>query len=204
MMLQAATQSASSPFAALSLIVAPAILTNACSVLVLSTSNRLARAVDLAREVARDLDAIDSHEPLPDSKRLLAEMSAANARSVLLLRALRSIYTALGGFSAAALIALLGVVFEMRLPEASRRAIELLAVTSGVIEASRQKAARRARSIDRAPSTIARRGSAGVLGGTSGIVWAAVLLLRETRIAVTTFQLRFAAQLARFPAHDEP
>jgi hypothetical protein len=171
MMLQAATQSASSPFAALSLIVAPAILTNACSVLVLSTSNRLARAVDLAREVARDLAAIDSDDPLPDSKRLLGEMSAANARSVLLLRALRSIYTALGGFSAAALIALLGVVFEMRLPEASRRAIELLAVTSGVI-------------------------------GVSGIVWAAVLLLRETRIAVTTFQLRFTAQVARFPAHD--
>jgi hypothetical protein len=171
MMLQSA-QSAASPFAALSLIVAPAILTNACSILILSTSNRLARAVDLAREVARDLDAIASDEPLPDSRRLLDEMSAANARSVLLLRALRSIYTALGGFSAAALIALLGVVFEMRLPETSREAIELLAVTSGAI-------------------------------GVGGIVWAAVLLLRETRIAVATFQLRFSTQAARFPTHEK-
>ena len=173
MMLQTAAQSTSSPFAALSLIVAPAILTNACSVLVLSTSNRLARAVDLAREVARDLDAIVSDEPLPDTKRLLDEMSAANTRSVLLLRALRSIYTALGGFSAAALIALLGVVFETRLPQSSRSVIELLAVTSGAV-------------------------------GVGGIVWAAVLLLRETRIAVTTFQLRFSAQRARFPTHVAP
>ena len=34
----------SNPFAALSLIVAPVILTNASSVLAMSTSNRLARA----------------------------------------------------------------------------------------------------------------------------------------------------------------
>jgi hypothetical protein len=40
------------PFAVLSLIVAPAVLTNACSVLVLSTSNRLARATDRVRELA--------------------------------------------------------------------------------------------------------------------------------------------------------
>jgi Protein of unknown function (DUF2721) len=47
------------PFAAFSLIVAPAILTNAASVLVMSTSNRLARAVDRARDRARQLEAHD-------------------------------------------------------------------------------------------------------------------------------------------------
>lgn len=47
----------SNPFAALSLIVAPAILTNASSVLAMSTSNRLARAVDRARELARQLES---------------------------------------------------------------------------------------------------------------------------------------------------
>jgi hypothetical protein len=168
-MLQAAAQSASTPFAALSLIVAPAILTNGCSVLVLSTSNRLARAVDLARELSRDLDAAPTGELLPDSRRWLDEMSAAHTRSVLLLRALRAIYTALGGFSSATLLALLGVVFESRLPEPSRSLFELLAMISGVI-------------------------------GVGGIVWAAVLLLRETRIAVTALELRFSAQQARFPA----
>lgn len=168
-MLQAAAQTASSPFAALSLIVAPAILTNACSVLIMSTSNRVARAVDLARDVGRELDALSSDEPLASSRRWLDEMAAAHTRSVLLVRALRSVYTALGGFSAATLIALLGVVFASRLPEPARLAIELLAVVAGAV-------------------------------GVGGIVWAAVLLLRETRIAVTALELRFAAQQARFPA----
>ena len=167
MMLQAAAQTASSPFAALSLIVAPAILTNACSVLVTSTSNRLARAVDLSRDLARELDASSADELLPDTSRWLEEMSAANTRSVLLLRALRAIYSAMGGFSAATLIALLGVVFEARLPIPGRWAIELLAATSGAV-------------------------------GVSGIVWSAVLLLRETRIAVATLQARFARQQSRF------
>jgi hypothetical protein len=169
LMLQVAAQGGASPFAALSLIVAPAILTNACSVLVMSTSNRLARAVDLARDLARDLDSVSADTLTPDSHRWLNEMSAASSRSVLLLRALRAIYTALGGFSSATLIALLGVVFEPQLPGASRALLEALAVVSGVI-------------------------------GVGGIVWAAVLLLRETRIAVTALELRFSAQVARFPA----
>ena len=45
------------PFAAFSLIVAPAILTNASSVLAMSTGNRLARSVDRARDLARQLEA---------------------------------------------------------------------------------------------------------------------------------------------------
>ena len=44
------------PFAVLSFIVAPAVLTNASSVLALSTSNRLARAVDRARELSKQLE----------------------------------------------------------------------------------------------------------------------------------------------------
>ena len=40
------------PLATLSFIVAPAVLTNAASVMVMSTSNRLARAVDRARELS--------------------------------------------------------------------------------------------------------------------------------------------------------
>ena len=35
--------------------------------------------------------------------------------------------------------------------------------------------------------------------GVGGIVWAAVLMLRETRIAVTALELRYSAQRARFP-----
>jgi branched-subunit amino acid transport protein len=43
---------ANSPFAVLTAIVAPAILTNASSVLALGTSNRFARVVDRTRVVA--------------------------------------------------------------------------------------------------------------------------------------------------------
>ena len=169
-MLQAAVQGAPSPFAALSLIVAPAILTNACSVLIMSTSNRVARAVDLSREVGRELDAMLAGDSSAESDRRLQEMSAAHTRSVLLVRALRALYTALGGFSSATLLALLGVVFASRLPESARWPLELLAVLAGVV-------------------------------GVSGIVWAAVLLLRETRIAVTALELRYSVQRARFPGN---
>ncbi len=169
-MLQVAAQSTSSPFAALSLIVAPAILTNACSVLIMSTSNRVARAVDLAREVGRELDALSPDELTSDSRAWLNEMAAAHTRSVLLVRALRAVYTALGGFASATLVALLGVVFASRLPEPVRSLIELLAVLAGAV-------------------------------GVGGIVWAAVLLLRETRIAVTALELRFSTQQARFLAN---
>ncbi|HLZ90322.1 MAG TPA: DUF2721 domain-containing protein [Candidatus Acidoferrum sp.] len=43
------------PFGVLTAVVAPAILTNACSVLALGTSNRLARVVDRTRVVAREM-----------------------------------------------------------------------------------------------------------------------------------------------------
>lgn len=101
----------SNPFAALSLIVAPAILTNACSVLILSTSNRFARAVDRARELARE---IEGTEELSDTvaTRRLRELSTTETRSLLLLRAMRSGYIALSGFASAALISLLGAVLQ--------------------------------------------------------------------------------------------
>jgi hypothetical protein len=172
-MLQAAAQSAASPFGALSLIVAPAILTNACSVLIMSTSNRVARAVDLSREVGRELDAVSAGDSSAESRRQLDEMSAAHLRSVLLVRALRALYTALGGFSSATLLALLGVVFESQLAEPLRWLPEVLAVLAGVV-------------------------------GVGGIVWAAALLLRETRIAVTALERRYSAQRVRFPGISEP
>jgi uncharacterized protein DUF2721 len=97
------------PFAVLSLIVAPAILTNASSVLAMSTSNRLARAVDRARELSKQLEeSIDLSSP--EATRRLDELSAAEQRAMLLLRALQSFYSGLGGFASAALVSLLGAI----------------------------------------------------------------------------------------------
>ncbi|HUQ70646.1 MAG TPA: DUF2721 domain-containing protein, partial [Planctomycetaceae bacterium] len=97
------------PFAALSLIVAPAILTNASSILVLSTSNRLARAVDRARELSKQLEATSDFH-CEQAQRRMHELKLSELRTLLLLRGMRSFYLALGGFSSAALVSLLGAV----------------------------------------------------------------------------------------------
>lgn len=112
------------PFSVLSLIVAPSILTNASSVLVMSTSNRLARAVDRARELSKQLEHAKEYVS-EESKRRLKELSAAEERAMLLLRALRGFYVALGGFASAALMSLLGA---LSIPTGLLHAIRLLEV----------------------------------------------------------------------------
>jgi hypothetical protein len=100
---------AANPFAVMSLIVAPAILTNACSVLAMSTSNRLARAVDRARELSKQLEATEDRSS-EETARRLRELVGSETRALLLVTALRSLYAGLGGFASAALISLLGAV----------------------------------------------------------------------------------------------
>ena len=48
------------PFGVLTLIVAPAILTNASSVSALATSNRLARATERARAISLEMEKQDN------------------------------------------------------------------------------------------------------------------------------------------------
>jgi len=105
------TSPESSPFAALTLIVAPAILTNACSVLIMSTSNRLGRAVDRARELSKEIEGTNDLSD-PVARRRLAELGTTEVRSLLLVRAMRSRYVALSGFALAALVSLLGAGLE--------------------------------------------------------------------------------------------
>src|SRR6478736_2593433 len=95
----------SNPFAVLSLMVAPAILTNASSVLIMSTSNRLARAVDRARELSKQLEQTVNYDN-PEARRRLRELATSEERALLLLRALRSVYVALGAFALAAFVSL--------------------------------------------------------------------------------------------------
>ena len=96
------------PFAVLTAVVAPAILTNACSVLALGTSNRLARVVDRTRVVARELAALgpsDSHYPNWE-----AQLDGLQVRTRLLVKALRAIYGSLGLFATAALVSVVGSI----------------------------------------------------------------------------------------------
>jgi hypothetical protein len=97
---------ANNPFAVLTAIVAPAILTNACSVLALGTSNRLGRVVDRTRVVASDIAA-----SAPGSEGFLewsSQLRALEIRIHMLLRALRLFYAALGLFASSALISVAG------------------------------------------------------------------------------------------------
>lgn len=98
-------QSMQSPFAVLSLIAAPAILTNAASTLALSAINRMFRTKDRMHELLKESDTKD----LPETERayLLEQVNRVERQAVLLLRALHSIYVALGAFAAATLVTLL-------------------------------------------------------------------------------------------------
>ena len=120
------------PFAALSLIVAPAVLTNASSILVLSTSNRLARAVDRARFLATHLES-----PGRADDGLIAfrfkEMDSAERRALLLLSALRFFYAAIGAFAAAALTSLVGAALLSTPVRVLPATLEGIAVAAGFI-----------------------------------------------------------------------
>lgn len=107
-MFQQAGLIGNNPFAVLTAIVAPAILTNASSVLALGTSNRLGRVVDRTRVVYSDIarSAPDSSEQAEWTEQL----TALRTRGDMLLRALRLFYAALGLFAASALVSVGGSV----------------------------------------------------------------------------------------------
>jgi hypothetical protein len=83
------------PFELLTFIAAPALLTNASSLLILSTSNRFARAVDRARSLRRE------HGPAGD-------IELANRRAHMLAQALVAFYIAVSVFALGTFIELLG------------------------------------------------------------------------------------------------
>jgi Protein of unknown function (DUF2721) len=164
------------PFAAFSLIVAPAILTNASSVLAMSTSNRLARAVDRARDLARQLETMEASED-PKGKdahdsfeRRLQELTATEQRTTMLLRVLQSFYFALAGFASSTLAALLGAVLARFESGPILTLFVLLAVAAGTI-------------------------------GVAALVRGSVILVRETAIAVRVISERAASVRARARLH---
>lgn len=95
------------PFTMLTLIAAPAVLTNASSVLALGTSNRFARAVDRARALAALLENKEASDNALDRMRL-RQIERLEKRILLLLHALAIFYASLGSFAAASLVSLVG------------------------------------------------------------------------------------------------
>lgn len=98
------------PFAVVTFIAAPALLTNSSSVLAMSTINRFLRTRDRMSQL---LDK--SKQPnLSDleSTQLLRQVGRVERQASLLLQALRGIYIALGSFAGATLVTLLGAVLQ--------------------------------------------------------------------------------------------
>ena len=120
-----------SPYAALSLIAAPAILTNASSVLALGTSNRFARAVDRQRQLSALIDSLRGADAEQGAFRVV-QLRRAERRAELLIRALTSFYVSLGSFAAAALVSLLGAAVLPAGGTTLSLAVRLLGLTIGL------------------------------------------------------------------------
>jgi hypothetical protein len=96
-----------SPFAGLTFIAAPAILTNACSVLAMSTINRMLRTRDMMQELyARSEKGGLSNT---EAEELVEQVDRVEKQAILMLAAMRFIYVALAAFSAATVVTLLGI-----------------------------------------------------------------------------------------------
>lgn len=98
---------AANPFAVLTFIAAPAVMTNASSVSALATSNRVARATDRARAISTELEnrAGKSNDWIELNIRLL---QYSEKRLRLIVRAMTAFYFSVGSFAAASLISVFG------------------------------------------------------------------------------------------------
>jgi hypothetical protein len=119
------------PFAVLTLIVAPAILTNAASVLAMSTSNRFLRASERMRSLASRLHELTKRDPAWEM--LFRQVNRVENQALLLLRALRSVYIALGAFAAASLVSILGAVLASIHVQGALYVVAVLALISGIL-----------------------------------------------------------------------
>src|SRR5277367_5299267 len=96
------------PFSILTIVVAPAVLTNASSVLALGTNNRLARVADRTHAVTAQLAKLEPGAP--DREIWASQLPDLQTRAQLLLGALRCFYLGLGLFASSALISIAGSI----------------------------------------------------------------------------------------------
>ncbi len=120
------------PLGILTFIVAPAILTNASSIMSLGTANRFARAIDRARELSAQVEGKEE-DASPEIALRLRQLASAERRALFLVRALTAFYTSVGCFAAAALISLLGAVFFATGYQTLNRPLLIAALCAGAL-----------------------------------------------------------------------
>jgi hypothetical protein len=144
----------SNPFGILTFIVAPAILTNASSIMALGTSNRLARAIDRARFFSAQLEGrVHGHDA--DIALLVHQAESAQKRAMHLVRALTAFYLSVGSFAAVGLFSLVGALFALGQEEPLRQ------IALGIV------------------FCVGAAGIGGLVGGTGFVVWESRLVLRD-------------------------
>ena len=120
-----------SPFGALTFIVAPALLTNASSVLAMSTITRMLRTRDRMQELFALSEADGQSEE--EAARLIGQANRVEKQAILLLRALHSIYIALGAFAGATLVTLLGASLTLFHRSAWNQISAMMGIVLGTI-----------------------------------------------------------------------
>lgn len=123
-----------SPFAVVTFIVAPALLTNASSVLAMSTINRMLRTRDRMSELYAQSESPATSEE--EAQRIIVQVNRAEQQALLLLGALRSIYVALGAFAAATLDTLLAAVAEQIHLGSWGRPLTFIGIILGIVGVS--------------------------------------------------------------------
>jgi hypothetical protein len=93
-------------YALLTLIVAPAVLTNASSVLALNTANRFGRVVDRVRQLVQEIECDPTDTGLHGVR--LRQVARLRRRAAMLLHAQTCLYAAVGLFVATALLSIFG------------------------------------------------------------------------------------------------
>jgi hypothetical protein len=99
----------SNPFAILTFISAPAILTNASCVLLFGTGNRYGRAIDRVHELSAMIESARDAGAAELQLRI-RQLEAGEKRTSLIVRALTCFYAAVAGFVSCTLISLAGAV----------------------------------------------------------------------------------------------
>jgi hypothetical protein len=152
-----------SHFTLLTLIVAPAVLTNASSVLALNTANRFGRVVDRSRSLVEEMEKAHPDQELNAIR--LRQVGRLRRRATFLLRAQTCFYAALGLFVATALVSVLGAAIASGHPYSYE-----VAALAGLVVGS---------------------------GAAGSLLYGCSLLVRETRLALTSVSEETALLEAR-------
>ena len=117
------------PFAVLTFIAAPALLTNASCLLALSTINRLLRTRESMRELLRESERATE----PCGEKFIEHVNRVERQATMLLRAMHFIYVALGAFVSATLVTLLGAVAGQFGSELALQAVVGVGLLLGIV-----------------------------------------------------------------------